>query len=209
MSQALLIFKPDASHRLACRAGCWRWLSDNPKVEVKSLQWFQASPELIKQHYGFLAGRPFYPWLIDFMTALPLLVGRLEAESGDLNGLRDALGETMVQLARPASLRQRFGIFGGINCLHVSDSVESGEHEVDLWSQHLDMSVGIKDSPGLTVQDPDHTFQLRCLAYQVSSSIHAETAGAEMRRLLRQETDLDDAGFESLWRVVHTAIAPQ
>ena len=207
MAQALLIFKPDASYRLGVRSACWRWLSDNPDVEVKALRWYQAPRSLVEEHYGFLSDRPFYGWLLDFMTALPLLVGRLEASASSLEELRTQLGETIVEQARPGSLRQRLGILGGINCLHVSDSPGTGEAEVDLWSKHIALAAGVEDAPPLTSQDPDHTFQLRALAQQVRSGIHTELAAAEMRRLLRQETDLAEPEFEGLWRVIYLALS--
>ena len=96
----------------------WEWLSAERNWKLGGLRWFQPTEELIRQHYDFLEGRPFFPWLVDFMTALPLLVGRVEAADMDLEGMRFELGETRIHESRPGSLRERFGIYGGINCLH-------------------------------------------------------------------------------------------
>ena len=78
---ALVIFKPDAAHRLAVRAGIWSWLSTEREWKLESLTWFQPPAALIEQHYDFLQERPFFPWLVDFMTALPLVVGRVTASA--------------------------------------------------------------------------------------------------------------------------------
>ena len=81
MADALVIFKPDASYRLAVRANLWRWLSTEYKWKLEALTWYQPPKDLIESHYDFLQGRPFFPWLVDFMTALPLVVGRITASA--------------------------------------------------------------------------------------------------------------------------------
>ena len=112
MAQALLIFKPDAAHRLAVRAGIWSWLCTEREWSIKALTWFHPPPELVRSHYDFLQGRPFFPWLVDFMTGLPVVVGRLEAEPAGLEQMRYELGETRIHESRPGSLRERYGIRG-------------------------------------------------------------------------------------------------
>ena len=69
MPDALVIFKPDAAHRLAVRAGIWAWLSTEREWKVESLAWYQPPANLIESHYDFLQGRPFFPWLVDFMQS--------------------------------------------------------------------------------------------------------------------------------------------
>lgn len=205
MSEALVIFKPDASHRLAVRAGMWEWLSSERSWSLKGLNWFQAPQALIEQHYDFLQGRPFFPWLVDFMTALPLLVGLVEAEPMDLEGMRFELGETRIHESRPGSLRERFGIFGGINCLHLSDSPETGAKETALWRRYVSLDV-IEARPEPSTDRPDHTFHLRSLFAQVGAGTHVDLATQEIKRLLRDESDLDSDGFEALCRVLMGAL---
>ena len=135
MADALLIFKPDAAYRLAVRAGLWSWLASERDWKVQSLAWFQPPASLIESHYDFLKGRPFFPWLVDFMTALPLIVGRVTASDDALKLMRYDLGETRIAQSRPGSLRERYGIFGGLNCLHLSDAPETGAAEVEKWSK--------------------------------------------------------------------------
>src|SRR5215471_10933736 len=131
LADALLIFKPDSAYRLAARAGIWGWLSSERDWKIESLEWFEPSAALIESHYDFLQGRPFFPWLVDYMTALPLVVGRITASADALEGMRYDLGETRIAQSRPGSLRERFGIYGGINCFHLSDSAEAGASEVE------------------------------------------------------------------------------
>jgi nucleoside-diphosphate kinase len=205
VTDALLIFKPDAAHRLAVRAGVWSWLRTERDWKLAALSWYQPPGELVRSHYDFLQGRPFFPWLVDFMSALPLLVGRVTASAAGLEEMRHDLGETRIAESRPGSLRERYGIFGGINCLHVSDSPEAGRAELALWSRHLALD-GVLVQLETSSKMPDHTYRLRSLANQVAAGQHALLAGEAMRQLLRSETDLDEAGYEALCRVILGAL---
>jgi nucleoside-diphosphate kinase len=201
VAEALLIFKPDAAHRLAVRAGVWSWLRTERDWKLVALTWYQPRGELVHSHYDFLQGRPFFPWLVDFMTSLPVLVGRLDAEPEGLERMRYELGETRIHESRPGSLRERYGIGGGVNVLHISDSPESGSREIELWRRYLPLEALDADLP-VGSELPDHTFHLRSLASQYAAGVHTDLAAQEIKRLLREETDLPVDGFEGLTRVV-------
>ncbi len=202
MTPALLIFKPDAAYRRAARAGIWQWLQERDDMRLTGLRWFHAPRELIEQHYDFLAGRPFFPWLVDFMSALPVVVGRLEAEPAHLERIRHELGETQIQKSRPGSLRERYGIFGGVNCLHLSDSAESGAKETELWSRHVTFDGVRPDRLADGGHSPDHTYELRSLAAQYAAGTHRELAANRMRELLREESALEGDEFETYARII-------
>jgi nucleoside-diphosphate kinase len=206
LADALLIFKPDAAYRLAARAGIWSWLATERDWKVESLEWFQPPASLIESHYDFLQGRPFFPWLVDFMSALPLVVGRVTASAETLNQMRYDLGETRISESRPGSLRERFGIFGGLNCLHLSDAPETGQAEVKRWAGFVQLdrlAVKLESSSNR----PDHSFHLRSLATQIAAGIHVEPASQAVRQLLTEECELDDAGLDALYRITLGALA--
>lgn len=206
MADALVIFKPDASYRLAPRARIWGWLSSEREWKIESLTWFQPPAELIESHYDFLKARPFFSWLVDFMTALPMLVGRVNASADALERMRHDLGETRIQQSRPGSLRERYGIFGGVNCLHLSDALETGASEVARWAKFIQLD---KCDVDLDVDSakPDHTFHLRSLATQVAGNIHVDLASQMIRELLAEESDLEGPELEALWRITLGALA--
>jgi nucleoside-diphosphate kinase len=206
VADALLIFKPDAAHRLTVRAALWSWLQEEREWKLRGLRWFQPPADLIESHYDFLRGRPFFPWLVDFMTALPVLVGRLEASAGSIETMRYELGETNIQKARPGSLREKYGIYGGVNCLHLSDSPETGTREIGLWADHVQLD-GVEAKLEPDSSRPDHTFHLRSLAAQVTDGVHADLAGKEIQRLLKEETELEGAEFGALGRIILGAFA--
>src|SRR5260370_25961806 len=136
---------PDASYRLAARAGIWGWLSSEREWKIESLAWCQPAASLIESHYDFLKGRPFFGWLVDFMTALPMLAGRVSASADALERMRHDLGETRIQQSRPGSLRERYGIFGGGNCLHLSDSPETRAAQGSRCAGHLPLAKSEAD----------------------------------------------------------------
>jgi nucleoside diphosphate kinase len=206
LADALLIFKPDSAYRLAARAGIWGWLASEREWKIESLDWFQPHKALIENHYDFLQGRPFFPWLVDFMTALPVLVGRVTASAEALKQMRHDLGETQIAKSRPGSLRERYGIFGGLNCLHLSDAPETGVAEVKRWSEVVqldEVKVRLED----TTDKPDHTYHLRSLATQVANGIHVELASQMIRELVAEECELDGAMLDALWRITLGALS--
>ena len=206
MADALVIFKPDASYRLAARAGLWGWLSAERDWKVESLAWFQPPAPLIESHYDFLKGRPFFPWLVDFMTALPLAVGRVTASGATLEQMRHDLGETRIAQSRPGSLRERYGIYGGVNCLHLSDSPETGSAEVKRWAEFVQLDE-VTVNLAVETDQPDHTYRLRSLATQVAGGIHVDLASQLMRELLAEESEVNGERLAALWRVILGALA--
>jgi nucleoside diphosphate kinase len=206
LADALLIFKPDSAHRLAARAGIWGWLASERDWKVESLEWFQPPASLIESHYDFLQGRPFFPWLVDFMTALPVIVGRVTAADQALGLMRYDLGETQISKSRPGSLRERYGIFGGLNCLHLSDAADTGAAEVKRWSELVQLDQ-VKVDLDTHSEKPDHTFHLRSLATQVAGGIHTGSASDMIRQLLSEESDLDGHELEALWRITLGALS--
>jgi nucleoside-diphosphate kinase len=206
LADALVIFKPDSAYRVATREGIWGWLSSERDWRIESLEWFQPSAQLIEDHYDFLQGRPFFPWLVDFMTALPVVVGRITADPQALGLMRYDLGETQIAKSRPGSLRERYGIYGGLNCLHLSDAPETGAAEVKRWSGFVQLDQ-VKAHLDDSSDKPDHTYHLRSLATQVANGIHVDSASKMMRELLAEETDLEGKQLEALWRITLGALS--
>jgi hypothetical protein len=140
------------------------------------------------------------------MTALPLIVGRVTASADALKQMRYDLGETRIAQSRPNSLRERFGIFGGLNCLHLSDAPESGAAEVEKWSKVVQLEQ-IKVELDTASSKPDHTYRLRSLATQVAAGVHVELASQVFREQLAEEAELAGRQLEALYRITLGALA--
>ena len=201
MTDALVIIKPDGAHRLAVRAAVWSWLTSERDWVLKGLTWFRPPAELVEIHYDFLRDRPFFLWLVEFMSALPVLVGRVTARADVIERMRYELGETRVNEARPGSLRERYGIGGGVNVLHLSDSPESGAKETELWSTRVSLDA-LEANLDVAHDRPDHTFHLRSLSAQYAAGIHSELAAQTIQRLLAEESNLTGHDLDALARVV-------
>lgn len=136
MEQTLVFVKPDAVVRRYTGARILSQLAQHGEVthyEVVA----PGEDFLAHEHYAEHEGRFFYEWLIDYVSTSPVHV--LVLEGDDLVGeIRERLGDTVPNEAAPTSLRGRYGIYGGLNTTHASDSPENGEREVELWQSVLD-----------------------------------------------------------------------
>jgi nucleoside-diphosphate kinase len=92
----------------------------------------KVSRDLAKMHYAVHREKPFFPWLVDFISSAPVLAMIFEADAV-IQGVRDALGATFVQKAAPDSLRGKYGIWAGINIAHASDAPDTATSEIALW----------------------------------------------------------------------------
>lgn len=134
--ETLLFLKPDAVVRRYTGARVLNELTEG--AEVKHYEVVEPGRDfLANEHYPQHEGRFFYDWLVDYVSASPLHL--LVLEDDDLiEGVREQLGDTVPQEAAGDSLRGRYGIFGGLNVAHASDSPENAQTEIDRWQDVLD-----------------------------------------------------------------------
>lgn len=136
MSQrTLVLLKPDAvrrgligeiTSRIESKAG-WTITA----LELRTLE----RPTL-EQHYAEHEGKPFYAPLVEFMSAAPSVVMRVEGERV-IEGLRALAGPTDPIAAAPGSVRGDFGTVVRENLMHASDSEESAERELKIFFPDL------------------------------------------------------------------------
>lgn len=90
------------------------------------------SKELLEKHYADLAGRPFFPSLIKYMSSGPVVCMVWEGLDAVKTG-RKILGATNPLASEPGTIRGDYCLAVGRNICHGSDAVESAEHEIALW----------------------------------------------------------------------------
>ena len=92
----------------------------------------QPGKERFEQHYADLAGKKFFPGLVEYASSGPVFCMVWEGTNAVKTG-RKMLGETRPFDSSPGTLRGNNCIDVGRNVIHGSDSVESANKEIELW----------------------------------------------------------------------------
>ena len=133
MERSLVIIKPDGTVRRQVSALVLQALLDR-NYKLLAFREMKVPESLAKMHYAVHKDKPFFPWLVDFISSAPVLAMIFEGEDV-IQGVRDALGATFVQKAASDSLRGKYGIWAGINIAHASDAPETATTEIALWTK--------------------------------------------------------------------------
>ena len=166
MERSFVIIKPDGTARRRVSALVLKTLIDRG-YKICAFREMKVSESLAKLHYAVHKEKPFFPWLVDFISSAPVLTMIFEADDV-IQGVRDALGATFVQKADPSSLRGKYGIWAGVNIAHASDAPETAAKEIELWT----VEGGLKESSDAEEQakayikqyssgDADFTMEIR------------------------------------------------
>jgi nucleoside-diphosphate kinase len=130
MERTLIIFKPDAVHRLLVGRILQRF--EDKGLRLAGLK-LQKSPRAqVEQHYAVHRERPFYNSLVEFMTSAPVVVAVLEGPAA-ITVVRTLLGATNGREAAPGTIRGDFGLDKQYNLVHASDSPENAKFEIELF----------------------------------------------------------------------------
>jgi nucleoside diphosphate kinase len=154
---------------------------------------------LAKLHYAVHKEKPFFPWLVDFISSAPVLTMIFEADDV-IQGVRDALGATFVQKASPESLRGKYGIWAGINIAHASDAPETAADEMKLWNTEGGFKES-SDAEALALAyiqkhitgDVDYTMDLRSV---VKDAIENHDTSSDVLNSLKELFAKDAVGIE-------------
>lgn len=192
--KTLLILKPDSVIRRYVGARVIKTILDQG-YEIKTFARLTPSKEfLAEQHYVEHKGRSFFNWLVDYMSMCELYVMILEGEN--ITGeLREILGNTFPEKAGPSTIRGKYGIYGGVNVAHASDSSASGEREVNLWAPIIEQ-YGVEESPTKYVEQylsfptVDVGVYRDIVKDYIEDKIDADEAKLNFVFLLSKETDL-------------------
>ncbi len=130
MERTLIIFKPDAVHRLLVGRILTRF--EDKGLRIVGLKLQQSPHAQVEQHYEVHKGRPFYASLVEFMTAGPVILAVLEGPSA-IAVVRNLLGATDGRKAAPGTIRGDFGLDQQYNLVHASDGAETATKEIDLF----------------------------------------------------------------------------
>jgi nucleoside-diphosphate kinase len=190
LERSFVIIKPDGTARRRVSALVLKALMDRD-YKIRAFREMKVSESLAKLHYAVHKEKPFFPWLVDFISSAPVLVIIFEADDV-IQGVRDALGATFVQKADPLSLRGKYGIWAGINIAHASDAPGTATKEIELWTGEggLEESSDAEEQAKAYIEqhdsgDVDYTMEIRDV---VKNAI--------------ENHDISDDVFESLVRLL-------
>ena len=125
-----IMIKPDGVQRGLVGSIIGRF--EQRGYQLKGLKLFQASEELLRQHYKDLTEKKFFPSLLEYMLSGPVCCMVWEGTNAVKVG-RQMLGATNPQESNPGTIRGDFALDVGRNVCHGSDSVENAELEIKLW----------------------------------------------------------------------------
>jgi nucleoside-diphosphate kinase len=213
MERSLVIIKPDGTVRRRVSALILQALLDIGH-HICAFKEMKVSKALAKKHYAVHKEKPFFPWLVKFITSAPVIVTIFEGENV-IEDIREALGATFVQKADPNSLRGKYGIWAGINIVHASDAFETAQTEIALWVSEggLKESDDAEKLANTYIQhyitgDEDYTMKIRGI---VKDSIEKQVISSNIQEsliaLLKKDAegiDIDD--IKALARTIYDFI---
>lgn len=116
--RTFIALKPDAVQRGLIGQIIQRFESKGYKLV--GLKLLHPTKEMAQAHYADLAGRPFFPGLVDFFSSGPIVAMVWEGTDA-IKGGRRMLGATNPADSAPGSIRGDFCIVTGRNIIHGSD----------------------------------------------------------------------------------------
>ena len=130
MQTTLIFLKPDAVQRGLMGRVLQRF--EDKGLRLVGCKLMRVDRDRAERHYAEHAGKGFYEGLLGFVTGGPVLVLALRGVEAIAVG-RKLIGSTNGRNAEPGTIRGDFGMSGGYNLIHGSDSPESAQRELKLW----------------------------------------------------------------------------
>jgi len=130
MQTTFIFLKPDAVQRGLMGQILKRF--EDKGLSFVGIKLVHVSEEIATKHYAEHASKPFFPGLLKFITSSPVLACAVQGPNA-VTVCRNLIGATNGQKAEPGTIRGDFGMSGGNNLIHGSDSPESAQRELAMW----------------------------------------------------------------------------
>ena len=101
-------------------------------LKIVAAKMVAVDEDLATKHYAEHAKKDFFPSLLQFITAAPVLALALRGREA-VAVCRNLIGKTDSSVAAPGTIRGDLGNCRSYNLVHGSDSPESAERELALW----------------------------------------------------------------------------
>jgi nucleoside-diphosphate kinase len=130
IERTLVLCKPDAVQRGLVGKVLSRL--EEKGLKVVGLKMLRVDEALARRHYAEHVQKPFFPELLSFVTASPVVALAVEGENA-VEVVRVLMGTTNPQKAAPGTIRGDFGLDLTMNLVHGSDSLGSAERELGIF----------------------------------------------------------------------------
>ncbi len=130
MEKSFVMFKPDAVQRKKVGQIISRF--ENKGLTLLAMKMIHIDEPLARKHYAVHEGKPFYEFLIQFMTASPVIASVWEGKNA-IDIIRHIVGATDPLEAEPGSVRGDYALNITYNLIHASDSPETADKEIQLF----------------------------------------------------------------------------
>ena len=145
IQRTLVLCKPDAVQRGFVGRIVSRF--EEKGLKIAGLKMLQVDEELAGRHYAEHLEKPFYPELLAFITASPVVALAVEGENA-VEVVRNLMGVTNPQKAGSGTIRGDFGLNLTMNLVHGSDSLASAQRELALFFEPKEL-YGYKMTMGV------------------------------------------------------------
>lgn len=130
--KSLVFIKPDGVNKGLTGKIITRF--EEKGFNILALKKFQMDKPMAQKHYAEHVGKHFFEPLINFITSGPIVAFIIEGRNA-VEVTRKMCGVTDSAKAEPGTIRGDFSLSGSENIIHASDSPESAEREIKLFSQ--------------------------------------------------------------------------
>jgi len=130
METTLVLLKPDCVQRNLMGEVIGRL--ERKGLTILGMKMIQLDDALINEHYGFLADKPFFPSIVEYMKSSPIVAMAIKGANA-VKTIRTMSGATNPVEALPGTIRGDFALSIDGNIMHASDSLATAEEELERF----------------------------------------------------------------------------
>ena len=125
----LTMIKPEAVQK-GYTGGILKMIQDNG-FEIIALKMHQLSKAQAEKFYAVHQGKPFYDFLVNYMSEGPIVAAVLRKDNA-VEDVRALIGKTNPEEAAEGTIRKKYAESTNKNAVHGSDSDENAKIEADF-----------------------------------------------------------------------------
>ncbi len=138
IERTFIMIKPDAVQRRLVAEVLRRF--ETRGFRLVGIKLVLPGTALAEAHYAVHKDRPFFPGLVTFLTAGPVVASVWEGSDAIVIG-RKMIGALKPTEAVSGTIRGDFTIDVKLNLVHGSDAPETAEYEISLWFKPEELLV--------------------------------------------------------------------